>query len=143
MLGTLLKIFLTIYQASKEYKILRQKNITDIKNFFAFLEKADLMGFSETSNLDEMYNRYRQKLLNTIIKNTPKKTLSNKEMKLQTKPWIDKKHYIKFMKKIIIDRNKKMICRNVFKTKLETQKGHGRKLTKFLITINQVVITYT
>ena len=46
-----------------------------------------------------MYNRYHQKLLNTIIKNTPKKALSNKEMKLQTKPWIDKKHYIKLMKK--------------------------------------------
>ena len=36
-----------------------------------------------------------------------------------------------------------MICGNVFKTMLETQKRHGRKLTKFLITINQVMITYT
>ena len=38
-----------------------------------------------------MYNRVHQKLLNTISKNAPAKTLSNKEMKLQTKPWIDKK----------------------------------------------------
>ena len=46
-----------------------------------------------------MYNRFHQKLLNTINKNAPKKTLSNKEMNLQTKPWTDKKYYIKLMKK--------------------------------------------
>ena len=49
-----------------------------------------------------MYNRHHQKLLNTIIKNTPKKTLSNKEMKLQTKPWIDKKHYKKINEKKLL-----------------------------------------
>ena len=48
------------------------------------------MDFSQTSILNEMYNRFHQKLLNTINKNAPKKA-SNKEMKLQTKPWIDKK----------------------------------------------------
>ena len=48
------------------------------------------MEFSETSNLNEMYDRLHQKLLNTFNKNAPKKTLSDKEMKLQTKPSIDK-----------------------------------------------------
>ena len=61
-----------------------------LETFSTDLEKAELMGFSKTSNLNEMYNRFHQKLLNTINKNAPLKTLSNKEMKFQTKPWIDK-----------------------------------------------------
>ena len=106
-----------------------------LETFSTDLEKAGLMYFSETSSLNEIYNRFHQKLLNTINRNSPKKTLSNKEMKLQTKPWIDKnilhkideknKLYKKFMKtqfsfwytryknlrddlKSNIDRNKKL-----------------------------------
>ena len=63
------------------------------------LEKAELMDFFETSNLNEMYNRFHQKLLNTINKNAPPKRLSNKEMKFQTKPWIDKNILHKINKK--------------------------------------------
>ena len=58
--------------------------------FSTDLEKAVLMDFSETSNLNEMYDRFHQNLLNTLNKNAPKKALSDKEMKLQTKPSIDK-----------------------------------------------------
>ena len=63
----------------------------ELETFSADLKKAELMDFSETSNLNEMYNRFHQKLLNTINKNASKKMLPNKEIKLQTKPWIDKK----------------------------------------------------
>ena len=44
------------------------KNL-ELKSFSADLEKAALMDFSETSNLNEMDNRFHQKLLNTINKN--------------------------------------------------------------------------
>ena len=71
----------------------------EIETFSADLEKVELMEFTETSNLNETYNRFHQKLLNIINKIVPKETLSHKEMKLQTKPWIDKKYYIKLMKK--------------------------------------------
>ena len=37
------------------------------------LEKAELMDFFETSNLNEMYNRFHQKLLNTTNRNAPQK----------------------------------------------------------------------
>ena len=37
------------------------------------LEKAELMDFFETSNLNEMYNRFHQKLLNTKNRNAPQK----------------------------------------------------------------------
>ena len=71
-------------------------NNFELETFSADLEKAELIDFPETSNLNEMYNRFHQELLNTINKNAlPKKTLTNKEMKLQTKPWIDKKILMK------------------------------------------------
>ena len=84
-----------IIQNLKEERLKRKIQIRDMKNFkletfSTDLENAELMDFSETSNLNEMYNRFHQKLLNTINKNAPLKTLSNKEMKFQTKPWIDK-----------------------------------------------------
>ena len=44
-------------------------------------EKGELMDFSKTSNLNEIYSTFYQKQLNTINKIAPKKTLSNKEMK--------------------------------------------------------------
>ena len=74
------------------------KNL-ELKSFSADLEKAALMDFSETSNLNEMYNRFHQKLLNTINKNAPQKTMSNKEMKFQTTPWIDKNILHKIIEK--------------------------------------------
>ena len=42
------------------------------------VRKADLMNFSVTSNLNEMYKRFYQKLLDNINKNAPKKTMSHK-----------------------------------------------------------------
>ena len=46
----------------------------ELETFYADLEKAnELMNFSETCNLNEMYNRSHQKLLNTIDKNALKK----------------------------------------------------------------------
>ena len=74
------------------------KNL-ELKSFSADLEKAALMDFSETSNLNEMYNRFHQKLLNTINKNAPQKTMSNKEIKFQTTPWIDKNILHKIIEK--------------------------------------------
>ena len=73
-----------IIQNLKEERLKRKIQIRDMKNFkletfSTDLEKAELMGFSKTSNLNEMYNRFHQKLLNTIIKNAPQKTLSNKD----------------------------------------------------------------
>ena len=44
----------------------------------ADVRKADLMNFSVTSNLNEMYKRFYQKLLDNINKNAPKKTMSHK-----------------------------------------------------------------
>ena len=131
--------FLIIYNL-KEERLIQKIQIRDMKNFkletfSPDLEKAGLMYFSETSSLNEIYNRFHQKLLNTINRNSLKKILSNKEMKLQTNPWIDKnilhkideknKLYKKFMKtqfsfwytryknlrddlKSNIDRNKKL-----------------------------------
>ena len=46
-----------------------------------------------------MYNRFHQKLLNTINKNAPQKTMSNKEIKFQTTPWIDKNILHKIIEK--------------------------------------------
>ena len=40
-----------------------------LETFSTDLEKAEPMDFSETSNLNEMYNRFHQKLLNTVNKN--------------------------------------------------------------------------
>ena len=57
-----------------------------LETFSTDLEKAELMDLSETSNLNEMYIRFHQKLLHTINKNAPQKALSHKEMKFQTKP---------------------------------------------------------
>ena len=37
-----------------------------LETFTIDMEKAELMDFSETSNLNEMYKRFHQKLLNTI-----------------------------------------------------------------------------
>ena len=45
----------------------------ELETFPADMEKAELMDFSETSNLNKMCNRFHQNLLNTIIKNAPKK----------------------------------------------------------------------
>ena len=45
----------------------------DLETFSADLEKAKRMDFSETSNLNEMYNRFHKKLQNTINKNAPQK----------------------------------------------------------------------
>ena len=80
-----------IIQNLKEERLKQKIQIRDMKNFeletfSADLGKPELMDFSQTSNLNEMYNRFHQKLLNTINKNAPKKALSNKKMKLQTKP---------------------------------------------------------
>ena len=44
----------------------------------ADVRKADLMNFSVTSHLNEMYKRFYQKLLDNINKNAPKKTMSHK-----------------------------------------------------------------
>ena len=44
----------------------------ELETFSADLEKAEQMDSSQTSNLNEMYNRFHQKLLNTINKNAPK-----------------------------------------------------------------------
>ena len=46
----------------------------ELETFYADLEKTnELMDFSKTCNLNEMYNRFHQKLLNTINKNALKK----------------------------------------------------------------------
>ena len=106
-----------------------------------------------------MYNRFHQKLLNTINKNAPQKTLSNKEMKFQTKPWIDKnilhkinektKLYKKFIKtqdtfwhtryknsrddlKSNIDRNKKSYLREYFQKHAKNSKETWNKINHIL-----------
>ena len=88
-----------------EEESLKQKmEVRDMKNFkleiFSIdLDKIELIHFFKTSNLNEMYNRFHQKLLNTINKNAPQKTMSNKEMKFQTTPWIDKNILHKIIEK--------------------------------------------
>ena len=91
-------------QNLKEERLKRKIQIRDIENFeletfSTDLEKAELLDLSETSNLNEMYNRFHQKLLNTINKNASLETLSIKEIKFQTKPWIDKNILHKINKK--------------------------------------------
>ena len=88
MLGTSLTKFLTIQfltnlliiQDLKEKSLKQKLQVRDMKNFkletfSRDLEKSELMDFSEISNLNEMYNRFHQKLLNTINKNAPKNTV--------------------------------------------------------------------
>ena len=88
MLGTSLTKFLTIQfltnlliiQDLKEKSLKQKLQVRDMKNFkletfSRDLEKSELMDFSEISNLNEMYNRCHQKLLNTINKNAPKNTV--------------------------------------------------------------------
>ena len=88
MLGTSLTKFLTIQfltnlliiQDLKEKSLKQKLQVRDMKNFkletfSRDLEKSELMDFSEISNLNEMYNRLHQKLLNTINKNAPKNTV--------------------------------------------------------------------
>ena len=84
------------------------KNVK-LETFSIDLEKTELMDFFKTSNLNEMCNRFHQKLLNTINKNAPQKTMSNKEMKFQATPWIDKNMLHKS-----IEKNKK--CKKFMKT---------------------------
>ena len=67
-----------IIQNLNEGRLKQKIQIRDLKNFelepfSADLEKAELMDFSQTFNLNEMYIRFHQKLLNTINKNVPKK----------------------------------------------------------------------
>ena len=67
-----------IIQNLKGERLTQKIQIRNMKNFEsetfpADLEKVELMDFSETSNLNQMYNRSHQKLLNTISKNAPKK----------------------------------------------------------------------
>ena len=69
-----------IVQNIKEERLKRKIQIKGIKNiefgtFSADLENTELMHFSETSNLNEMYNRFHQRLLNTITKMNPKNTV--------------------------------------------------------------------
>ena len=88
MLGTSLAKFLTIQfltnlliiQDLKKKSLKQKLQVRDMKNFkletfSRDLEKSELMDFSEISNLNEMYNRFHQKLLNTINKNAPKNTV--------------------------------------------------------------------
>ena len=67
-----------IIQNLKEERLKRNLEIRDMKNFeletfSTDLEKAELMDLSETSNLNGMYDRFHQKLLNTINKNASKR----------------------------------------------------------------------
>ena len=143
---------------TQKIQIRNMKNF-ELETFSADLEKVELMDFSETSNLNQMYNRFHQKLLNTISKNAPKKTLLNKEMKLQTKPWIDikildkinekNKLYKKFIKtqdtlwytryknlrddlKSIIDRNKKSYLKEYFQKHAKNSKETRNKINQIL-----------
>ena len=136
-----------------------RKNSNDIFNIKLDGAIIKKMGFSKTSNLNEMCNRFHQKLLNTINKNAPPKKLSNKEMKLQTKPWIDKnmlhkineenKLYKMFMKtqdtfwhtryknlrddlNSNIDRNKKSYLREYFPKHAKNSKETWNKIKQIL-----------
>ena len=69
-----------IVQNIKEERLKRKMQIKDMKNvelvtFSADLENTELMDFSETSNLNEMYSRFHQRLLNAIRKMNPKNTV--------------------------------------------------------------------
>ena len=136
-----------------------RKNSNDIFNIKLDGAIIKKMGFSKTSNLNEMCNRFHQKLLNTINKNAPPKKLSNKEMKLQTKLWIDKnilhkineenKLYKMFMKtqdtfwhtrykslrddlNSNIDRNKKSYLREYFPKHAKNSKETWNKIKQIL-----------
>ena len=136
-----------------------RKNSNDIFNIKLDGAIIKKMGFSKTSNLNELCNRFHQKLLNTINKNAPPKKLSNKEMKLQTKLWIDKnilhkineenKLYKMFMKtqdtfwhtrykslrddlNSNIDRNKKSYLREYFPKHAKNSKETWNKIKQIL-----------
>ena len=64
-------------------------------------------------------------------------------MKTQDTVWYTRYKNLRDDLKSNIDRNKKSYLREYFQSILKTQKRHGTKLTKFSITRNQVVITYT
>ena len=45
------------------------------------------MDFSGTLNVNDMYNVFHDKFLSVINKYVSMKTLSNRELKLMSKPW--------------------------------------------------------
>ena len=80
-----------------DIKVSKKKDKRIIRNFEAFDEtqyKNDLatIDISESirssSNINDCYDEYHEKLLNVINKHAPYKEISRKEMKWKTKPWI-------------------------------------------------------
>ena len=84
--------FLLIQEINNS-KIKQKTNVRDMKNFAkenfqATLENEEITDFSDTQDIDIMYNIFQTKLLKAIDKHAPFKTLSQKEVKMRKKLWV-------------------------------------------------------
>ena len=103
------------------------------EDFQATLENEEITDFSDTQDIDNMYNIFQTKLLKAIDKHAPCKALSQKEVKMRKKPWITKqiltkireksKAYEKYLKsKDILWYNRYISSRNTVKRLIEKSK---------------------
>ena len=69
------------------------------ENFQATLENEEITDFSDTQDIDNMYNIFQTKLLKATDKHALFKTLSQKEVKMRKKAWITKQILTKIREK--------------------------------------------
>ena len=97
--------FLLIQEINNS-KIRRKTKVRDMTNFAkedfqATLENEEMTDFSDTQDIDNMYNIFQAKLLKAIDKHAPFKTLSQKEVKMRKKQWITKQILTKIRTKLM------------------------------------------
>ena len=129
------------------------------EDFQATLENEEITDFSDTQDIDNMYNIFQTKLLKAIDKHAPYKTLSQKEVKMRKKPWITKqiltkireknKTYEKYLKstdifwynryinsrntvKRLIEKSKRSYYRNYFLENSKQSKNIWHKINEIL-----------
>ena len=129
--------FLLIQEINNS-KIRQKTKVRDMTNFpkedfQATLENEEITDFSDTQDIDNMYNIFQTKLLKAIHKQASSKTSSQKEVKMRKKTMDNKtnsnknkeknKTYEKYLKsKDIFWYNKCISSRNTIKRLIEKRK---------------------
>ena len=138
---------------TKKIKIRDMKNFDDEK-YLHDLEEIKNIDLMKYENVNDMYNAFHDKYVEIIDKNAPYKTLSKKESKLKSKPWITKsilqsikirdKYQKKYIRKqenfwyeryryyrnkinMLIRKSKKNYLRKFFQKNFKTLKKDGTK----------------
>ena len=143
----------------KEKRFFRNfKNFNEIK-YRDDLAHIDITDFLTSSNVNEIYDAYHEKLLKVINMHAPLKKLSRKEIKWRTKPWITTgiqksikeknscyKKYVKTRHKFWHDRCKyctKMIKNLIFSSKKKYYEkyfaGNSKNSKKIWKGINEIL----